>query len=317
MPLQITCPHCDSSFGVSDELEGKRVRCRKCARPFQVVASVEPVDDEDDDSRPARRGARRPARRSRASRGAPAGVWVGLAVAAVLLVLVVGGGVAAFVILNRQGGFGSAGAPANTGAPGTTGGPSAPAGQAPGPRLTAANFAMLHDGISEAEVEAILGQPTERGTARFLVINGQIQCNTSTWTEGANQLQVAWHNGKFFDAAGLIDGRRLSLRTSDAPAADNLPPQSQPQPAAAQVSKANFDKLKTGMTQAQVEQILGPGRLLAGNALTQAMQTYADLQATMQLVQNAPIYEWSNGRAFIWVAYVNGGVNARCYSTGF
>ena len=36
MTLAVACPHCGKSLQVADELQGRRVKCRSCQKPFQV-----------------------------------------------------------------------------------------------------------------------------------------------------------------------------------------------------------------------------------------------------------------------------------------
>ncbi|MFO0880501.1 MAG: trypsin-like peptidase domain-containing protein [Gemmataceae bacterium] len=69
MAIDITCPHCRSSFRVADEILGKRVRCKSCQEPF--VAREGRGKDEDDEPEeriqqtPAPRRAGAPASRRR------------------------------------------------------------------------------------------------------------------------------------------------------------------------------------------------------------------------------------------------------------
>lgn len=42
MPIAITCPSCDTSYDVADELEGKKVRCRTCKQPVRVQSEPQP-----------------------------------------------------------------------------------------------------------------------------------------------------------------------------------------------------------------------------------------------------------------------------------
>jgi predicted Zn finger-like uncharacterized protein len=53
MPIQTPCPHCGTTFKLSDALAGKKVRCRECSRPF----TVGPTDQELLEVLPARAAA--------------------------------------------------------------------------------------------------------------------------------------------------------------------------------------------------------------------------------------------------------------------
>jgi predicted Zn finger-like uncharacterized protein len=39
MPVRITCPACDASYAVDNELRGRRIRCRECGKPVSVPAA--------------------------------------------------------------------------------------------------------------------------------------------------------------------------------------------------------------------------------------------------------------------------------------
>ena len=39
MPIQITCPACKSKYTISDDLRGKKIRCRQCDKPLLVPAA--------------------------------------------------------------------------------------------------------------------------------------------------------------------------------------------------------------------------------------------------------------------------------------
>jgi hypothetical protein len=82
MAIRVVCPACEAAFSVSDELKGKKIRCRECEKPVTVGAQPKkaaeddeaeeriqtkprksapsrPRDDDDEDRRrPSRRGGR-------------------------------------------------------------------------------------------------------------------------------------------------------------------------------------------------------------------------------------------------------------------
>ena len=60
MSISIRCPACGAALRVDDSLAGRKVRCSGCKEPF--VATAEPPDEPEVDSRPAKRTSlRRPA----------------------------------------------------------------------------------------------------------------------------------------------------------------------------------------------------------------------------------------------------------------
>jgi hypothetical protein len=54
MPITIACPNCDARLEAPDEIEGKKVQCKKCGEKFRA----RPVEEDDVDDRPARRAAK-------------------------------------------------------------------------------------------------------------------------------------------------------------------------------------------------------------------------------------------------------------------
>jgi S1-C subfamily serine protease len=49
MAIRVVCPACDAAFSVSDELKGKKIRCRECEKPVLVGASRPSKSAQDDD----------------------------------------------------------------------------------------------------------------------------------------------------------------------------------------------------------------------------------------------------------------------------
>jgi S1-C subfamily serine protease len=105
MSTRIVCPHCRAANQVSDELLGKKIRCRRCD---EVMLAARPEEDvEDDDQRPRRERhradtededfvpARRSRRRRRRKRGS-SGLAIFAAMFSVLVILVAGGLIAYF-----------------------------------------------------------------------------------------------------------------------------------------------------------------------------------------------------------------------------
>jgi hypothetical protein len=59
-------------------------------------------------------------------------------------------------------------------------------------RITADNFEKIQDGMSEAEVRALLGNPTESSSVTVLGVSG----TASRWTSGDAEIIVRFINGK-------------------------------------------------------------------------------------------------------------------------
>lgn len=59
-------------------------------------------------------------------------------------------------------------------------------------KITPENFAKVQDGMSEQEVSAILGSPTETSSSSILGISG----TSSTWRGGDAVITVRFVNGK-------------------------------------------------------------------------------------------------------------------------
>ena len=59
-------------------------------------------------------------------------------------------------------------------------------------RVTAENFAKIQDGMSEQEVLAVLGKPTESNSVTLLGISG----TSSSWASDGARIEVRFVNGK-------------------------------------------------------------------------------------------------------------------------
>ncbi len=59
-------------------------------------------------------------------------------------------------------------------------------------KVTQENFAKIQDGMSEQEVAAILGSPTESSSGSILGISG----TSSTWAGGDAMITIRFVNGK-------------------------------------------------------------------------------------------------------------------------
>ena len=70
-------------------------------------------------------------------------------------------------------------------------------------RVTQENFAKIQDGMTEQEVQAILGSPAETSSSSILGISG----TSSTWKGGDAAITIRFVNGK------------VALKSFDKPAA--------------------------------------------------------------------------------------------------
>jgi predicted Zn finger-like uncharacterized protein len=125
MPIPTTCPSCQTVYPLADHLRGKKVRCKNCGAAIQVGHSPtsQVTEEADDDGQyriqtearePSRSPNRtdddeRPRRRQRDDRDEPKiksnhGLIIGLAVGcgALLLLMLVGGGILAFILLGND-----------------------------------------------------------------------------------------------------------------------------------------------------------------------------------------------------------------------
>jgi hypothetical protein len=102
MTIALSCPACDKSLKIKDELAGKKVKCPDCGEPILVEAYEEPEAVEEE---PPRRKARaeeeddRPRKKKKKKKKSNATLWLVLAggLAFFLLLLAVGGGLLYFL----------------------------------------------------------------------------------------------------------------------------------------------------------------------------------------------------------------------------
>lgn len=167
MAIKATCPHCSTSYSLAETQIGKNVRCKQCTETF-VVSEPTPRSrsrDEDDDRDEPRR--RRPKKT-----GIPTGLLVGLGIGVFVLVLgCLGGG---GVLLWLYGPFSN--------------------------KVTPENFEKIHIGMSEAEVQSLLGQPNvaneaiQRGN-RPAGVN-RVGVSAQAWKHNNDTIVVMFLNGK-------------------------------------------------------------------------------------------------------------------------
>ena len=75
------------------------------------------------------------------------------------------------------------------------------------------------------------------------------------------------------------------------------------------VTKANFQKLKTGMTVEEVEAILGPGQELTADQFP-APRTRIQLRMKQSIEAGAKALKWQEGRRIIIAIFPNGKMTA-------
>jgi predicted Zn finger-like uncharacterized protein len=177
MSIKINCPHCDQAYSLVDEQAGKKIRCKTCTTVFEAPATSDAprrgrrddFDDRDEEDRPRRRGRGRRA-------GVPVWVWLLIGGGILLLLVLVG----VVVVLFATGAIGN--------------------------KITEENFAKLKAGMSEVEVKAILGPPTEVNDVGIKAANplfpGGLGVRVLTWKHGQNQVIVGFLNDKATQITG-------------------------------------------------------------------------------------------------------------------
>jgi predicted Zn finger-like uncharacterized protein len=172
MPIKTSCPHCSRSYALADTQQGKTVRCKGCNQTFVVrdgaaPRSAAPARDAAED-----RPAPRPARVKKS--GLP--TWV----------LVVGGCGALVLLVGCLGGVGTIAWLATSGLRN---------------KVTEENYKKIQMGMSEAEVKAILGEPTAvedvGQAANRLGLGGNLfAMRVLVWKNGNNQITLGFRNDK-------------------------------------------------------------------------------------------------------------------------
>jgi predicted Zn finger-like uncharacterized protein len=201
MAIDTTCPHCDSAYSLADRLEGKTVRCKRCndtftvpslprtAVPSRPVRREEGIPcDEDDRDRRGRRN-----RRPRPRRGVP--VWVWLGITGLVLLLVVGGGVTAWLLAAQP--------PRVPDLPGINSNP-------PADNAADKNFDKIRIGMTEAEVIALAGEPVRKeDLAKVWFFHNGLTDAELTRPDGSlkpvRKLTYLVHG--MFEAVLLVEGR--------------------------------------------------------------------------------------------------------------
>jgi outer membrane protein assembly factor BamE (lipoprotein component of BamABCDE complex) len=264
MVVTVACPHCRRQYSLADVRGDKPVRCPNCSNYFLVRAPAAPAAaasaarrapqvPESPPAAPARREQDgRAAAADRAPRpaspparaGVPVWVWLagGGVLVSFLLLGCVAGGLVLRALAFRQTTPAEA-QPAAALAPVAAKGPG---GAAPG-KLTAENFAKVQPGMTEAEVKALLGEPTRVSDFKELApLIGKEAADDPNmrvliWKRGQSQILITFLGGN------------VALSSA------NLPRERGERPAeAGGVTEENFGKLKYGMSQGEARQILGP-----------------------------------------------------------
>ncbi|HTU21004.1 MAG TPA: outer membrane protein assembly factor BamE [Gemmataceae bacterium] len=170
MPVKIFCPHCATSYSLAETQIGKKVRCKHCSEGFVVADPSERPRSRDDDYDDDRDEPRRPRRKKK---GMPTGLLIGLGIGVFVLLLgCLGGG---GVLLWLYGPFGN--------------------------KVTQENYNKINTGMTEAEVKAILGEPTEsrptQGNVHALVWHRKS-------ARGGASVQIVFQNGKVMMKQGVF-----------------------------------------------------------------------------------------------------------------
>jgi predicted Zn finger-like uncharacterized protein len=190
MAIRIMCPHCDRSYALADEAAGQTVRCKGCGEAFTVEARELPDEPE---GRPRRR-----ARRRKARRGIPLWVWL-LIGGGGLAFLAVGGLVVLLLVL-----------------PGSAFSLTS--------RVSFENYEKLEVGMTENELQQILGSPTQRiddfadyvennsglpGGMKLSPLERQLFAGMRVlkWKKGDDYIEAVLHNGQAVRFTGHFANR--------------------------------------------------------------------------------------------------------------
>ena len=171
MAIKTSCPHCSQSYTLTDSQLGKMVRCKSCSETFLVRESAAPrpaaPPRDDEEERPAPR----PARAKKG--GLPP--WLLIVGGCGVLVLLVGclgvGTIVWFATSSMRN------------------------------KVTEENYQKIQMGMSEAQVKAILGEPTaveDTGqAANRLGLGGNFfAMRVLVWKNGNNQITLGFRNDK-------------------------------------------------------------------------------------------------------------------------
>jgi uncharacterized Zn finger protein (UPF0148 family) len=106
MPVAFSCPECDKSLKVKDELAGKKVKCPGCGEPIVVEAADDPEPESAVQEPPRRKGRDdddddRPRKKKKKKKKSNTLLWIALGGGAALLLLLVVAGVVLLIVFNQ------------------------------------------------------------------------------------------------------------------------------------------------------------------------------------------------------------------------
>jgi outer membrane protein assembly factor BamE (lipoprotein component of BamABCDE complex) len=286
MAIKCACPNCDRSYTLADNMSGKTIRCKDCEKTFTVedadegVMSADDVrrkrtasvasgssrggHDDDEDDKPRRRSKNRdeededegPPKKKKKQSGAPVGLIIGGGIGLLAIIA----GVVVLIVLLAGGGS-----------------------------LTAANIAKLKEGMTESEVIALIGSPTQ--TIDIGALGGLLGAPVGNgkelvWTNQKDlTVNVSFENGKAkhiisLDLNNIFGGNPLgnpklpgvnppgfNPPVVNPPGFDppvfnppvfNPPVIAPKPPPDPRLTKDNIRKLKKGMSEQELTNIVGP-----------------------------------------------------------
>jgi predicted Zn finger-like uncharacterized protein len=104
MAVTVVCPGCRTSYPITEDLVGKKIRCKKCQETFTATAAKNRSQDDRIQTKPsAAKAGRKDDPRTKArqeTKKAGKGLLIGAAIGVV--VLLVGGGIGAIVLMNQS-----------------------------------------------------------------------------------------------------------------------------------------------------------------------------------------------------------------------
>jgi outer membrane protein assembly factor BamE (lipoprotein component of BamABCDE complex) len=150
-----------------------------------------------------------------------------------------------------------------------------------GTKITKDNFNKIKGGLSEFDVAQFLGAPTNGIAAPPPDTANYDKARTQVWQNGADSITVTFCNNKAAYWVGTIGGEGLGPKTDQAFVMLKN---------ATAVTKANYDKVGKGATEAAILQVFGPPTSKSG------VTNHAANKTTGVPAHTTYHYKWSDGQ---------------------
>jgi hypothetical protein len=303
MPIKTNCPNCDKVYNLADTMDGKAVKCKECGNTFTVTGSNGIASAPSGGKVKAAAKARRRASEDdgeEAKGGMGKMLLIGGAIFALLFVLfLAGAGVGGYFIYQKYWGSSSESASSsdkdkkdkdadnkdksnadksNTDKvnPDKVNTDKVVRDKEEGPPkiVSVQNFQKLQNGMTKGQVETFLG-PSSGG-----ILDGEFS-GRFIWLDFQNKIEVTYRRGKVNGAEATIDNQTYKL------AGDTVQP-----PPTSKVTLANYNTLRGGMTDTDVQNMLGFAADINGT-----------LDADAANYDKAKVYVYKDGGNSITVTY--------------